>query len=586
VSAAALPRPATMPAISVHTGQHKLADDHRRHLYTSGLSDREIDAAGCFTVNHPRFGRCLVFLMHGFRRRNGTLEPLGVEALYRPDTPKLELRDDGTWRPRKYEREWGSRSTLFCQPDDLALLADRTIPIYVVEGVKKMLKLRAELRRAGRPGVVIHANGIWTNQRKSADGEYRLYDDWFEFPLRGRRIILVPDSDAEPGGTTEQAWKVIAQLLDEAGAVVSRTHLANAPNGDKVGPDDFFVAHGTLDQLLATVTDYGAWLAPLNPDGDVVAGAAYRAVCTERDDLKARHALDRALLGNRNLKAPQKVVALLTLDAMGYSPVQADRAPQTITLDSIAARGMPKSTVERHLPELEKAQLITKNLRLLRDPKDNTIIASELSIGPGLALRLNPKEATVPDQKPSGGPRPKCAHCGGENVKQKVVHTCLDCGHISGLDVEADAVSYADGASYTPPPELVVALQKPRINTPKPQFEVSAHGDDQLSDSGPAPVSVEARPRPQIQATGELLIKSPVSEVSGGSAPRGGPATDAAASQSEDTQTTKNPHEYTGTSHWEPGDPPPMRSMATPQWNISKQGFFPNRARDTLEASA
>ena len=229
----------------------------------------------------------------------------------------------------------------------------------------------------------------------------------------------------------------------------------------------------------------------------------------ERDELKARYALDRQLLGNRNLKAPQKVVALLTLDAIAYSPVQTAPAPQKVTLDSIAARGMPKSTVERHLAELEKAQLITKDLRLVRDLKDNTIIASELSIGPGLALRLSPKEAIVPDQKPSGGPRPKCARCGGENVKQKVIHTCLDCGHISGLHVdvadtaggEAEAVGYVGGASYTPPPEIMATLRKTRMNTPEPQFEVPALPDNQGGADGPTSAAIEAEPKPQIPAT-------------------------------------------------------------------------------------
>ena len=84
--------------LSLHSGQHELADDHRAHLSTSGLSNQDIDDSGCFTLVHPRFGRCLVLPMYGFRRRNGKLQPLGVEYLYRPDKPKLEPRDDGTWR--------------------------------------------------------------------------------------------------------------------------------------------------------------------------------------------------------------------------------------------------------------------------------------------------------------------------------------------------------------------------------------------------------------------------------------------------------------------------------------------------------
>lgn len=461
--------PHSLPVQAAPSRPVRLDADHREHLYTSGLSDREIDESGCFTLEHPRFGRCLIFPMYGFRRRDGVLEPLGVEYLYRPDTPRLEQRDNGTWRVRKYEREWGSRSTLFCHPDDLALLADRGIPIYVVEGVKKMLKLRAELSRTGRPGVVIHANGIWTNQRKSADGEYRLYDDWYEFPLRSRRVVLVPDSDAEPGGTTEQAWGVIAKLLEATGAVVSRTHLHNAPDGAKVGPDDHFVRGGTLDELLATATDSEPWLAPLNSAGDVVSGAEHRAIRTERDTLKARHALDRELLANRNLKHGQVRAALITLDAIGYDPTDPVRPAQKTSLEAIAKRGMPKSTLERCLSELAKADLIVKKNPVVRDPYDNSIIASQLEIAPGPAL-AGAKTATVPDQKPSGGPRPKCELCGRENVKAMVVHRCLDCGHVSGLDQPAEAVMWPGGASYTPEPEIIEEIEKSRRNTPGPQI--------------------------------------------------------------------------------------------------------------------
>jgi hypothetical protein len=557
----------------------QLAVDHRRHLATSGLSDQEIDASGCFTRMHPRFGRCLVLPMYGFRRRDGELQPLAVEYLYRPDKPRLEQRDDGRWRTRKYEREWGSRSTLFCHPDDLALLADRGIPIYVVEGVKKMLKLRAELRRAGRPGVVVHANGVWTNQRKSADGEYRLYDDWFEFPLRGRRVILVPDSDAEPGGTTEQAWGVIAQLLDEAGARVSRTHLYNTPDGSKVGPDDFFVAGGTLDALLATVTEYGAWLAPLNPTGDVVSGAEHRAVKAERDAFKARYELDRQLLSNRNLKHGQVRALQITLDAIAYNPAGPVRPAQETSLDTIAARGMSKSTLERNLSDLAKAGLIAKDSTLIRDPITNAIIASQLEIAPGPALAVA-KTVTVPDQKPSGGPRPTCERCGRENVKQVMVRKCLDCGHISGLGDEYETVGYDDGASYQTPPEIVAELRKTRINTPEPQI------GNQSSVSGDAPAAP-----PQNGAITLTEDLSPqIEHTAVGGSPGAPPHNDIGTSHWEPddrpaVDTAKNPHESTGTSNWEYRDPPRTVVSRSIDW-----GDFPSlqvkRARDALEVSA
>ena len=109
---------------------------------------------------------------------------------------------NGKKKKKKYERAERAKQRLFLiHAADQAHLADQDVPIYVVEGAPKGARVRRALREAGLPGVVVHAFGIWTLIPKGADDRHRLNPDWHAFLRPGRRVVLLPDSDAEPGGT-------------------------------------------------------------------------------------------------------------------------------------------------------------------------------------------------------------------------------------------------------------------------------------------------------------------------------------------------------------------------------------------------
>ena len=69
--------------------------------------------------------------------------------------------------------------------------------------------------------------------------------------LRGRRVIIVYDSDAAPTKEVRGARARLATFLKDQGADVWQIDFPDLPTGAKCGADDYLVQGHSLQDLLA-----------------------------------------------------------------------------------------------------------------------------------------------------------------------------------------------------------------------------------------------------------------------------------------------------------------------------------------------
>ena len=252
-----------------------LSGDHLAHLHESGLTDETIIAADLQTLTDAglirrrlnwdysaaKLGKCLAF---PYKTPDGRFE--GFVRL-RPDNPRVGKNK----KPYKYESPAGSPLRLYFSPTATpAALADASIPLCLVEGEKKTLRVAQE-------GIVaVGVGGVygWQVAREEGDdgkkqGPRRLLPDFDLIVWPGRVVYLIFDSDAALNPMS--AWGVfhLGRLLQERGADVRVVSLPpGPPDGDgkpgKVGADDFLLTH-PVDELRALMA---AAKKPEKPEPD------------------------------------------------------------------------------------------------------------------------------------------------------------------------------------------------------------------------------------------------------------------------------------------------------------------------------
>jgi hypothetical protein len=219
-------------------------------LQKSGITSAAAEAARlAVTKSRPRIGDllnrrtnlpggpCLVFPY---------FDPAGDPIAYariKPKQPRVKLQD-GEPDLVRYDAPSGCPARLYIPPAVVPYLADLAITLILAEGEKKGIALNQH----GFPAVAVA--GVWNLLKKCegvergrsfADYEFRWPD---EVPLKARRVILLFDSDARSKSNMPLALKYVGQHLAARGADVRVAALPDADNGDKVGADDFLVAHG------------------------------------------------------------------------------------------------------------------------------------------------------------------------------------------------------------------------------------------------------------------------------------------------------------------------------------------------------
>jgi len=192
-----------------------------------------------FSPRQKRLGPGLLFTVH---RPNGE-----TAHSFRPDTPD---------KPgRKYEqpskRCGGPGNVLDIHPSLRHLVADTSVPVIYVEGIKKADAITTAARRAGARVLVVAISGVWNFL---SDGEP--IPDMLAVPVKGREVSIVFDSDVLTNPGVQGAAMRLAETEISRGAEVRIAFLPDAPDGSKVGADDFLVSGKSYAELGMTMRPY------------------------------------------------------------------------------------------------------------------------------------------------------------------------------------------------------------------------------------------------------------------------------------------------------------------------------------------
>src|SRR5918994_411427 len=231
-----------------------LSPEHSRTLEEgSAIGGPEIAASGARTIRRAsELSR--EFSSRQRRRAPGILfvthRPNGESSyIFRPDAVDPEKPG------HKYELPCKSRgapgNTLDIPPSLHDLIEDISVPVIFVEGTKKMLSVATAARREGLTVRVIAISGCWNWM-----AEGKPITDMFDIPVDGRSVTVTFDSDMLHKIEVQEAARALAEHLQDRGARVFITYFRDAPDGSKVGADDFFVASGTFSALRKLTRPY------------------------------------------------------------------------------------------------------------------------------------------------------------------------------------------------------------------------------------------------------------------------------------------------------------------------------------------
>jgi len=177
-------------------------------------------------------------LMIPVRKHDGTV----AYQVARPDVPRAP---EG--KTVKYENPRRCRICLDVPFPCRAVLQDPAVALFITEGPIKADAL------ASAGYCVIAVSGVWGwKRRESPTAESLPLPDFDAFPLAGRVVYIVFDSDMMTKEGVRLACQRLAAFLTERGAAVHVVELPDDAEGDKRGVDDYLAAEGAeaLQQLI------------------------------------------------------------------------------------------------------------------------------------------------------------------------------------------------------------------------------------------------------------------------------------------------------------------------------------------------
>ena len=397
-----------------------------------------------------------------YQRAAGILIPLGT-----PDgsNGRYQLRRDrervttdpetGKQRAAKYEQATGQPHRLDVHPRNLAALADPSVPLWVTEGVKK----GDALTSAGRCTIAL--GGVWCWRKECLP-------DWDRVALRGRTVLIAFDSDAETNPNVAKARDALAAFLTERGALVRIVHLPPAPDGSKVGADDFLASGGDLVDLVAEHTE----------DWTPTDGCPRELCRANRQELAERR--DVARLEARILTAakgtgiaPNRRLPYLLLGRRYFADIGRDRLQperravvdadgwDRIPLQSMAAdTGIGYATLLASRKELIASGVLEARERTECLDDGRVVPITEVRpTAPDLKAWMGQLATVVQAPTGWGGARYRCpVHHDAKVVTRHVCAVCGEDAELVGTDFQLE-----NRSSPTPPPEIV--FSPPTVTT-------------------------------------------------------------------------------------------------------------------------
>lgn len=253
----------------------RLLPQHVADLRKSGLTDAQIEACGFYSATDPhtvvellgnymstksaaKLGACLVIPYFGV---DGT--PTGFARL-KPDKPRKDKKKEN--KVIKYEGPAGTPNRAYIPPGTRVALADPNVLLLFTEGEKK----GAAADQHGFACVAL--GGVWAWQvkrKKDAQGRgtglRQLIPDLAAVNWKRRTVVIAFDSDLQEKQEVQWAEWHLVEVLREAGADVRVIRLPGGAGGEKVGLDDFLVAHGP-DALRKSIDSATAPTCPVKED--------------------------------------------------------------------------------------------------------------------------------------------------------------------------------------------------------------------------------------------------------------------------------------------------------------------------------
>ncbi|KZR64550.1 AAA family ATPase [Prochlorococcus sp. MIT 1303] len=157
-------------------------------------------------------------------------------------------------------------------------LDDINIPLVLIEGP---VKVDSCFQNIPTGYCFVGLTGTWNiRDHRGEDGitvdpkgETRILPEMKAIPMKGRKVIILFDSDIADNKSVAQAARAIANWARGRGGSPSRVNLPNELDGRKNGADDFLVRHGA-DQLILKIESSKVIGFPLpspllTDDGDI-----------------------------------------------------------------------------------------------------------------------------------------------------------------------------------------------------------------------------------------------------------------------------------------------------------------------------
>ena len=216
-----------------------LSEHDAAYLEARGVSRRAAVAGGCYTAARP--SEIPAAFSERQRRRAPALivphpSPSGAVGYQKRD--HRPGKDHKTGRIKKWVSPKGARPVIAVHPWTAHDVAGGSGPLWVVEGITRMLAL------ADRGIAAVSYAGCYLWQK---DGE--ALEDWDSVNLEGRTVYDGPDADARINWQVQDQQAARIAYFESRGARVLAVSVPEVDGDDKAGLDDYLAAGGSLEDL-------------------------------------------------------------------------------------------------------------------------------------------------------------------------------------------------------------------------------------------------------------------------------------------------------------------------------------------------